>query len=129
MINRVVLVGRLTKDVEVKKTQTDLSVASFTLACERKGKDAGADFINCVLWRQPADFLGQYGKKGAVVALDGRIQTRNFEDKDGKRVYVTEVVGENIRLLNGNANHGEAPVQDIPHEEPELDITSDELPF
>ena len=92
MINRVVLVGRLTKDVEVRKTGTGLSVASFTVACDRRGsRDAQgqsqADFINCVAWRQAADFLGQYARKGALVGVEGRIQTRNYDDKDGKKVY------------------------------------------
>ena len=73
MINRVVLVGRLTKDVEVRKSASQLSVANFTVACDRRSKGTGdnqqsADFINCVVWRQPADFLGQYGKKGSLIS-------------------------------------------------------------
>lgn len=108
MINRVVLVGRLTRDVEVRKTQTGLSVASFTVACDRRGsRDAQgqqtADFISCVAWRQSADFLGAYAKKGALVGVEGRIQTRNYDDKDGKRVYVTEVVCDNVSLLESRS--------------------------
>ena len=103
MINRVVLVGRLTKDVEVRKTQQQTSVASFTIACNRrvaKGQDAQTDFINCVAWRATADFLGQYAKKGALVGLEGRIQTRNYDDVNtGKKVYVTEVVADSVQLL------------------------------
>ena len=107
MINRVVLVGRLTKDVEVRKSSSQLSVANFTIACDRRSKTTGdnqpsADFINCVVWRQPADFLGQYGKKGALVGVDGRIQTRSY-DKDGAKVYVTEVIADNVRLLESKA--------------------------
>lgn len=102
MINRVVLVGRLTRDVEVRKTQSGLSVAQFTVACDRRGsrdQQQTADFISCVAWRQSADFLGSYAKKGNLVGVEGRIQTRNYDDKDGKRVYVTEVVCDSVQLL------------------------------
>lgn len=105
MINRVVLVGRLTKDVEVRKTNTGLSVAGFTVACDRnrsRSDENGqqtADFINCTAWRQTADFLGMYAKKGAMVGVDGRIQTRSYDGQDGRRVYVTEVVADSVQLL------------------------------
>ena len=84
MINRVVLVGRLTRDVEVRKTQSGLSVAQFTVACDRRGRSQDnaqqtADFISCVAWRQPADFLGQYARKGALIGVDGRLQSRSYE--------------------------------------------------
>lgn len=98
MINRVTLLGRLTRDPEVKKTQNELSICNFTVACDRDTKEDQADFINCVAFRQQADFVGQYGHKGDVVAVDGRIQTRNYEDRDGKRVYVTEVVADKVKL-------------------------------
>ena len=99
MINKVILVGRLTKDVEVRKTTSGISTASFTVACNRRGRnDQGgqsADFINCVAWRQSADFLGNYAKKGSIVGIEGRITTRNYEGQNG-RVYVTEVTCENV---------------------------------
>ena len=106
MINRVVLVGRLTRDVEVRKTQSGLSVAQFTVACDRRGRSQDnaqqtADFISCVAWRQPADFLGQYARKGALIGVDGR-QSRSY-DRDGQRVYVTEVVADNVRLLESRS--------------------------
>lgn len=156
MINRVVLVGRLTKDVEVRKTNTGISVASFTLACDRRGsKDANgqstADFINCTAWRQAADFLGQYAKKGAIVGVDGRIQTSSYDDKEGRRVYRTDVVCDEVRLLESRrqsearseqSNMGytqSIPTYDsyenspITSEDletgPSLDISSDDLPF
>ncbi len=154
MINRVVLVGRLTKDVEVRKTQTGLSVASFTIACNRRvaaGQDRQADFINCVAWRQTADFLGQYAKKGALVSVEGRIQTRNYDGADGKRVYVTEVVSDSCQLLesrNASENRGNtydpgpqaSGFDSVGYESqnnglddfdagPALDISSDDLPF
>lgn len=105
MINRVILVGRLTRDVEVRRTTSGLSVAQFTVACDRRfsrqdnNGQPSADFINCVAWRQTADFLGSYAKKGNLVGVEGRIQTRTYDDKDGKRVYVTEVVCDNVQLL------------------------------
>lgn len=108
MINRVVLVGRLTKDVEVRKTTTGLSVASFTVACDRRGQknpdgSSQADFINCTAWRQSADFLGQYARKGAMVGVEGRIQTRSYDDQQGQRRYVTEVVCDNVNLLESRS--------------------------
>ena len=108
MINRVVLVGRLTRDVEVRKTQSGLSVASFTVACDRRGpRDANnqstADFINCVAWRQSADFLGQYARKGAMVAVEGRLQSRSYDRQDGTKAYVTEVQCDNVSLCESRA--------------------------
>lgn len=102
MINRVVLVGRLTKDIELRKTSQGVSTSTFTLACDRAVKKDGqhtADFIQCVAWRQSADFLGQYAKKGDAVAVDGHITTRNYEGQNG-RVYVTEVNCESVRLIS-----------------------------
>lgn len=110
MINRVVLIGRLTKDVDVRKTQTGLSVASFTVACDRQrsrqdanSQQQAADFINCVAWRQSADFLGSYARKGALVGVEGRLQSRSYDDRDGKRVFVTEVVCDNVQLLESKS--------------------------
>lgn len=109
MINRTVLVGRLTRDVEVRKTQSGISCAMFTVACDRNRKkdensnEPTADFISCVAWRQPADFLGQYAHKGSLVGVDGRIQTRTYE-KDGQRIYMTEVVADQVRLLESKSS-------------------------
>ena len=108
MINRVVLVGRLTRDVEVRKTTSGLSVASFTVACDRRGQKnpdgtSQADFISYTAWRQSADFLGQYARKGAMVGVEGRIQTRSYDDKQGQRRYVTEVVCDSVQLLESKS--------------------------
>lgn len=109
MINRAVLVGRLTRDVDVRKTQSGISCAMFTVACDRNRKkdensnEPTADFISCVAWRQPADFLGQYAHKGSLVGVDGRIQTRTYE-KEGQRIYMTEVVADQIRLLESKSS-------------------------
>ena len=124
MINRVVLVGRLTRDVEVRKTTNGLSVASFTVACDRRQRrDAqnqqSADFISCVAWRQTADFLGQYARKGALVGVEGRIQTRNYDGQDGRKVYVTEVLCDTVQLLESksqsqNRDYNNSQVSDYP---------------
>lgn len=108
MINRVVLVGRLTRDVEVRKTQSGLSVASFTIACDRRGQknpdgSSQADFLSCVAWRQSADFLGQYARKGAMVGVEGRLQSRSYDRQDGTKAYVTEVVCDNVNILESRA--------------------------
>ena len=103
MINNVVLVGRLTKDAELRYTQSNIAVATFTLAVNRNFKnDAGereADFINCVIWRQAAENLANWAKKGSLIGVTGAIQTRNYDNQQGQRVYVTEVVASNFQLL------------------------------
>ena len=160
MINRVVLVGRLTRDVEVRKTASGLSVATFTVACDRRmarGQDGNnqqsADFISCVAGRQAADFLGSYARKGALVGVEGRIQTRNY-DRDGQKVYVTEIVCDTVNLLESksqsqsraqNSGYQDNSYQQ-PYSQPKpstnddfvsddfgagigMDISSDDLPF
>ena len=158
MINRVVLVGRLTKDIELRKTPSNLSVCRFTVACDRRVKSkqdgtSNADFITCVAWNQSADFLAQYASKGSVVAIDGRITTGSYEGQNG-RVYTTEVTCENVRIIGGSRNSAGTNNYSInnsvanqtftPSNEasfsgndldddfsntPSLDISSDDLPF
>ena len=103
MINRVVLVGRLTRDPELRTTGSGISVATFTLAVDRQYTNAqgerGADFISCVIWRKAAENFCNFTSKGSLVGIDGRIQTRSYDNKDGQRVYVTEVVVDNFALL------------------------------
>lgn len=100
MINRSVLVGRLTREPELRKTQTGKSVVSFTLAVNRKfSKEEQADFINCVAWNQTADFMANYLTKGALISVEGSIQSRTYDDNTGKRVYVQEVVSESVNAL------------------------------
>ena len=103
MINRVVLIGRLTKDPELKKTQNGISTLSFTLACDRghaKEGEQKADFPQCQAWRKTAEYLAEYAEKGTMVAVEGRIQTRNYDDRDGKRVFVTEVLADSVQILS-----------------------------
>ena len=107
MINSTVLVGRLTRDPELKYTGNNVAVASFSLAVNRNFKDANGeretDFINCVIWRQQAENLANWAKKGALIGITGRIQTRSYENQQGQRVYVTEVVAENFQMLESRA--------------------------
>lgn len=114
MMNRVVLVGRLTKDPDLRYTPNGVPVATFTLAVNRPfSNQAGereADFINCVVWRKPAENAANYLKKGSLAGVDGRIQTRSYEGNDGKRVYVTEVMADSVQFLepknSGGGNGG-----------------------
>ncbi|HDI0339459.1 TPA: single-stranded DNA-binding protein [Listeria innocua] len=110
MMNRVVLVGRLTKDPELRYTPAGVAVATFTLAVNRtftnQQGEREADFIQCVVWRKPAENAANFLKKGSMAGVDGRIQTRNYEDNDGKRVFVTEVVAETVQFLEPR-NHTE----------------------
>lgn len=108
MINNIVLVGRLTKDPDLRYTSSGSAVATFTLAVNRNFTNANgnreADFINCVIWRKPAETMANYAKKGTLLGVTGRIQTRNYENQQGTRIYVTEVVCENFQLLESRAS-------------------------
>ena len=103
MINRAILIGRLVEDVELKYTPSGIATAAFTLAVTRTFSNQDgvreADFIRCVAWRKTAENLANYTKKGSMIGVDGRIQTRSYE-KDGRRVYVTEVVADSVQFLN-----------------------------
>lgn len=135
MINRAVITGRLTRDPELKTTQSGLSVATFTLAVNRQySKDKNksiADFINCVIWRKAAENFCSFTKKGSLVGVDGRIQTRSYENKDGQRVYVTEVVVDNFALLEvkpeqqNNVNTSDLKKEDRNSAETNQDIQKD----
>lgn len=115
MMNRVVLVGRLTKDPDLRYTPAGAAVATFTLAVNRPFKNGQgeqeADFIQCVVWRKPAENVANFLKKGSLTGVDGRVQTRNYEGNDGKRVYVTEIVAESVQFLEPkqNAVEGSTP--------------------
>ncbi|MBQ6335531.1 MAG: single-stranded DNA-binding protein [Erysipelotrichaceae bacterium] len=109
-INSVTLVGRITKDIELRKTSSNTSVCNFTVAIDRRfqsqqGNGQSADFINCIAWRQSADFLASYAGKGTVVGVEGRIQTRSYDGQNGK-VYVTEVVADNVQIISNRNQAG-----------------------
>ncbi len=109
MLNRVVLVGRLTKDPDLRYTANGTAVANFTIAVNRpfsnQQGDREADFINCVIWRKPAENLANYMSKGSLIGVDGRIQTRSYDGQDGKRVYVTEVVADTVQFLESKSSN------------------------
>lgn len=97
MINNVVLTGRLTKDIELRRTTSGKTCTSFILAVNRNREET--DFINCVAWNQEAESLEKYTKKGSLIGIEGRIQTRSYNDKNGKKVYITEVLVRNKTFL------------------------------
>ena len=103
-MNKAILIGRLTKDPELRTTPTGRNVCQFSVAVSRNFTNANgereADFINCVVWDKQAENLVKYQKKGNQIAVEGRIQTRNYDDKDGKKVYVTEILASNIIFLD-----------------------------
>lgn len=149
MINRTVLVGRLTRDPELRYTQGGTAVASFTLAVNRQFTNSQgereADFINCVIWRKAAENFVNFTNKGSLVGIDGRLQTRNYENKQGQRVYVTEVVVENFSLLESKNIDSINNTNNNPNNQPKkpnnntsdpfannskpIDISDDSLPF
>ena len=120
MINNVTLTGRLGKDVELKYTESGLAVASGTLAVSRrfqtKNGEREVDWINFVIWRKSAENFANFTHKGSLVGIDGRIQTRNYENKQGQRVYVTEVVVDNFALLEPRRNDINGSVQGTNHD-------------
>lgn len=132
-MNKTILIGRLTKDPELRTTPTGRNVCQFSVAVNRAYTNANgereADFINCVVWDKQAENLARYQKKGKQIAIDGRLQTRNYDDNDGKRVYVTEVLVNNISYLdtkkdNSNFNNlEEPPVKAGPMTGEEVDAT------
>lgn len=146
MINNVTLVGRLTKDVELKYTPANQAVAQFTLAVNRTFKNANgereSDFINCVIWRKSAENFANFAKKGALIGITGRIQTRNYENQQGQHVYITEVIAENFQMLESrNQQQGQqqaqpqqAKQQQVKQPDPfsggsPMSISDDQLPF
>lgn len=106
MLNRVVLIGRLTKDPELRFTPSGVATATFTLAVERpftnQQGEKEADFINIVTWRKLAETSANYLAKGRLTAVEGRVQVRNYENKEGIRVYVTEINSDNVRFLESS---------------------------
>lgn len=162
MINNVTIVGRLTRDAELRYTGSGIAVASFTIAAERPFSNAQGeketDFINCVVWKKTAEALSNYTRKGSLIGVTGRIQTRNYDGNDGKKVYVTEVVAENVRFLEpkktnesgsnvpegnytsnnknssqsenkGNNDYEEYDEDPFENNNDSIDISDDDLPF
>lgn len=140
MLNRVVLIGRLTRDPDLRYTPAGVAVTQFTLAVDRpftsQSGEREVDFIPVVTWRQLAETCANYLRKGRLAAVEGRIQIRNYENNEGKRVYVTEIIADNVRFLESanqdtgnsrsNTNNSKDPFQD---DGKRIDINDDDLPF
>ena len=152
MINNVTLVGRLTKDPDLRYTQSGTAVGQFTLAVNRnftnQQGDREADFINCVIWRKAAESFANYARKGTLIGLTGRIHTRNYDNQQRQRVYVTEIVVENFQLLESKevneqrrsskpeqatfdkqATDKPDPLDPFSKDVSPIDISDDDLPF
>lgn len=139
MLNRVVIIGRLTRDPELRYTPNGTASCTFTLAVERNFKNSNgereADFIPIVTWRQLAENCANYLRKGRLTAVEGRIQTRSYENNEGRKVYVTEVIADNVRFLE-SAKNDDRPSNDdrsrnsdpFASDEP-LDLSDIDLPF
>ncbi len=156
-MNKVVLVGRLTKDPELKRTSNDIAVVQFTIAVSRafsnRNGEKQTDFINCVVWRQQAENLAKYMRKGSLIGVDGQIQVRNYEDAGGVKRYVTEVICDGVHFLesksarDGGSGFADVNQYDIPtganktseqaqaSKDPfedlksSFDVSNDDLPF
>lgn len=145
MINRVVLVGRLVRDVEIKRTTSNQAVCNFSIAVDNLyQKDANGErttsFINCVVWNKGAEIMEKYCKKGSQIGIDGRLQSRTYDRKDGSKASVVEVICDSITLLGGKTSGGS---NDFKPEEPrevvnnttsndsfpDFDLADDDLPF
>ena len=113
MLNRVILMGRITQDLDLKNTPSGVSVLTFNIAVERsfvkQGEERQADFITCVAWRQNADFISKYFAKGRMIAIEGNLRTRNYEDKNGSKHYVTEVYGDSVSFTGEAKQPSGAP--------------------
>ena len=131
MLNTVVIMGRLTADPELKTTQNGVSVTSFCVAVDRRfqrqGEEKQTDFINVVAWRQTADFVSRYFHKGSMIAVQGSIQTRNYEDKNGNKRTAVEIVADNVSFCGSKAeSEATAPkVQDT--QRPSVNVSADDF--
>lgn len=151
MINRVVLVGRLTKDPELRYTPNGVAVANFRLAVQRpftnQQGEREADFINITVWRRQAENVANYLQKGRLAGVDGRIQTRNYENNEGRRIFVTDVVADSVQFLepksggsqgqdfgssagqSSQANGSSFNDDPFAGDSKPIDISDDDLPF
>ena len=142
-MNNTILVGRMVREADLKYTSNGTATAGFTLAVDRAFKNAKGeketDFINCVVWRKQAEALANYTKKGSKLAVRGRIQVRNYDNSEGKKVYITEVVVEEFTFLDSKSDSSESSYKKEPvkqeTEDPftknmqAIDIDTDDLPF
>lgn len=133
-MNKVLLTGRLTRDPELRYTPNNKAVCSFTIATNRpvvRDGEKTADFINCIVWGKTAENLSKYQSKGSLIGIDGRLESRSYDDKDGNKRYVTEVQVEHIEFLGSKSDGQAAAKESNPYEEfgNAIEISDDELPF
>ena len=132
-LNKVILGGRLTADPELKQTPQGVSVTTFSIAVNRKGKEAQTDFINCVAWRNNADFICRFFKKGSSICISGSVQTRSYEDKQGVKRTVTEIVADEAFFVDSKGDSGTseqgAPTFTAAQASFEEVASDDDLPF
>lgn len=129
-LNTVNLIGRLTKDIEIRMTQSGKKCGSFTLACNRDKENA--DFISCVAWEKTAELIEKYCSKGSKICVTGRIQTRNYQDNSGRTVYVTEVICNSVQFLDTKkeeTTQGNVSEDNNDFIRCTIDLQSDDLPF
>lgn len=132
-MNKFIGIGRITKDIELAYTQDGKAVAKYTIAIN--GYNDKTDFLNCVAWNKQAENLKKYCGKGSQIAVEGRISVRNYENKEGKKVYVTEIVTNNIMFLDSKKESGQAPKEEKEEVDPfqefgdSIEISDEDLPF
>lgn len=113
-LNKVILGGRLTADVELKTTPSGVSVCSFSIAVNRKGKEAQTDFLDCQAWRQTAEFISRYFRKGSSICIVGSLQKREWRDKDGNKRYATEIVVDEAMFVDSKSESASEDTYDAP---------------
>lgn len=128
-LNKIIIQGRLTKDVELRYTPNEKPVASFTLAVDRNGKDKGTDFINCVAWNGTATFVNGYFSKGDSAIVSGRLQMRNWEDSNGNKRISAEVVADNVYFCGSKKNGSQGENSPAPIAYTNMEDVDGSLPF
>ena len=133
MINRVVLMGRIATEIELKKTPNGTSVAQFSVAVERsyakQGEEKQTDFIVCVAWQKTAEFISKFFGKGRMIALEGNLRTRNYEDKNGSKRYITEVYVDNVSFTGEAKQDSKANNTSVEMSDFEEVLSEDGVPF
>ena len=128
-LNKIIIQGRLTKDVELRYTKSEKPVASFTIAVDRDGKDTGTDFINCVAWNGTATFVDKYFSKGDAAIVSGRLQMRNWEDNNGNKRVSAEVLADNVYFCGGKKNGSQSENSPAPIAYTNMQDADGSLPF
>ena len=130
-MNKLVLIGRLTKDTDLRYSQAaePVAICRFNLAVDRRGKDKGADFPSCIAFGKNAENINKFFKKGNKIAIEGRIQTGNYTDKNGNKVYTTDVIVESWEFVESTGNKEEAPTETANDDFMNIPEGIDELPF